>query len=89
MELAAIFHDLTDKKYLPPGATPVDASTRLREWFSDNEGLEDDRRTLVCRIVDNVSYSKEVKRIAAGQETDWHRSCPELHWCADVVMPAP
>lgn len=95
VELAALFHDLIDAKYLPASlsATPTARATLASFWAQhDADGghggdprlpvLDEDRRRLVERIVDNVSYSKEVKRIAAGQQTEWHLSCPELHWYA-------
>lgn len=34
----------------------------------------------IVKIVENISYSKEVKRIAGGLQTPWHESCLELHW---------
>lgn len=32
------------------------------------------------KIVDNISYRKEVKRITGGLQTPWHETCLELHW---------
>lgn len=49
-------------------------------WAEHGAEMSEERRRLVERIVDNVSYSKEVKRIAAGGQTEWHLSCVELHW---------
>ena len=80
VHLAALAHDLIDKKYLPAGSS-VTASEHLAPLWKGHEAVitEDQRRT-VEQIVDNVSYSKEVKRIARGEETDWHKDCRELHW---------
>lgn len=81
VELAALFHDLLDKKYLPE---PIPTAREHLAPFWDEHGrtdVSDEQRRLVERIVENVSYSKEVKRIAAGQQTEWHLTCPELHWC--------
>lgn len=91
VELAALFHDLIDAKYLPKNAPKPTARETLDPFWSqhddddddddaDHQILNEERRRLIERIVDNVSYSKEVKRIAAGQQTEWHLSCLELHW---------
>ena len=49
--------------------------------FSNDE-ITPEQRRLVERIVDNVSYSKEVKRMRGelGGITEWHQTCRELHW---------
>lgn len=85
VELAALFHDLIDAKYLPKDAPKPSARDTLDPFWSrhddqDRHIVDEERRRLVERIVDNVSYSKEVKRIAAGQQTEWHFSCLEVHW---------
>lgn len=86
VELAALFHDLIDAKYLPKNAPKPTARETLDPFWArhdtdaDRQILDGERRRLVERIVDNVSYSKEVKRIAAGQQTEWHLECLELHW---------
>lgn len=80
--LAAYFHDLIDSKYLPQGVK-MTAGERLEVFWSSSakySSISKERRLLVERIVENVSYSKEVKRVAAGEETEWHLTCPELHW---------
>lgn len=90
VELAALFHDLIDAKYLPKNAPKPTARQTLDPFWSrhddDRQILDEERRRLVERIVDNVSYSKEVKRIAAGQQTEWHLSCLELHWSVVVCF---
>lgn len=80
VHLAALAHDLIDKKYLPPGSSVTAAEHLAPLWVGHEEVITEEQRRLVERIVDNVSYSKEVKRIAKGEETDWHRECRELHW---------
>lgn len=81
VELAALFHDLIDAKYLPKGSEATDAKGTLEPfWRAHGAVVAEDRRRLVEQIVDNVSFSKEVKRIKAGGQTEWHLSCPELHW---------
>lgn len=80
VHLAAVAHDLVDKKYLPSGST-LTAEEHLKPlWVGYEEVITEEQRRLVERIVDNVSYSKEVKRLKNGEETEWHRTCKELHW---------
>lgn len=80
VHLAALFHDLIDSKYLPKG-TRMTAFERLTDFWSEwsEEIISDERRRLVERIVENVSYSKEIKRIKNGEQTEWHETCLELH----------
>ncbi|GAA5957410.1 hypothetical protein JCM21900_003297, partial [Sporobolomyces salmonicolor] len=88
VELSALFHDLLDAKYLrlEPGQKPPTAREHLEPFwasFSD-EVVSERQRRLVERVIENVSYSKEVKRIKAGEETDWHSECLELHCVQDA-----
>lgn len=57
------------------------AFERLTDFWSEwsEEIISDERRRLVERIVENVSYSKEIKRIKNGEQTEWHETCLELH----------
>ena len=81
IQLAALFHDLLDAKYLLKGAAPLSAHERLADfWLVHGATVSDPRRRLVERVVENVSYSKEIKRIASGEHTAWHEACVELHW---------
>jgi len=81
VELSALFHDLADRKYSAVGSV-----ASLIEPFlaAHADQVSEAHRELVVRICDNVSYSKEVKRRAAGLETDWHRDCLELHCVQDA-----
>jgi uncharacterized protein len=80
IHLAALAHDLIDAKYLPPGSSITAAEHLAEHWKGFERVISAEQRGLVERVVDNVSYSKEVKRLKAGEETEWHRSCRELHW---------
>ncbi len=81
VQLAALFHDLVDGKYLPKGAAALSAAERLHDfWLVYGEGVSGPRRRLVERVVESVSYSKEVGRVARGEQTAWHEACVELHW---------
>lgn len=83
VELAALFHDLLDAKYLSKDAPAPTARDHLAGfWAQHGAGLSDERRRLVERIIENVSHSKEVKRMKEGRQTEWHEMCQELHWCA-------
>lgn len=80
VELSALFHDLLDAKYLPAGTRTTPRELLGPFWAERGEGVSEERRRLVEEVVGNVSYSKEVKRVGKGEETEWHRSCQELHW---------
>ncbi|GAA5906450.1 HD domain-containing protein [Sporobolomyces salmoneus] len=92
IHLSALFHDLLDSKYLPPlapGSSYLTPRSRLEEPFWSKfteEEISQERRRLVERIVENVSYSKEVKRMRGelGGITEWHRECRELHCVQDA-----
>ncbi|GAA5889314.1 hypothetical protein JCM8208_007838 [Rhodotorula glutinis] len=85
VELAALAHDFLDQKYTSgPVSTPREhLDEHLWTGLTDDDVSHDQRR-LVERIVDNVSYSKEVKRINNGEQTEWHLSCLELHCVQDA-----
>ena len=63
-----------------------DRSTLAVFFERHKEIVSSDQAGRVSKIIENVSYSKEVKRIAAGQQTPWHETCLELHWY--IEMPA-
>ncbi|KAK4700327.1 uncharacterized protein P7C70_g5924, partial [Phenoliferia sp. Uapishka_3] len=83
--LAALFHDLLDSKYQPKGEPVPTAKEKLSQfWAGWGEVIDSERQTLVERIVENVSYSKEIKRIKEGKQTKWHMDCLELHCVQDA-----
>lgn len=51
------------------------AKTVVGDGCNSNEITEEQKR-LVERIIDNVSYSKEIKETPS----EWTRKCGELHW---------
>lgn len=85
VHLAALAHDLIDKKYLPRGSSVTAAEHLAPLWTEYEDVISEEQRRLVEQIVDNVSYSKEVKRIALSGQTQWHLTCLELHWW--VLLP--
>ncbi|KAH9902886.1 hypothetical protein C8Q73DRAFT_672129 [Cubamyces lactineus] len=89
VELAALLHDVLDKKYVS-AEEAADPYTFFRPFFEKaalESGLDlvkDGRARLIARIVENVSWSTEKKLIAAGKIDDWYRSCVELHCVQDA-----
>jgi uncharacterized protein len=80
IELAALFHDINDAKY--EGANNVDGID-LVSWMSQH-GVSERQSSLIAAIVNNVSYSKEVKRRGTLAWTKWHDTCIELHCVMDA-----
>ncbi|RDX57461.1 hypothetical protein OH76DRAFT_1395280 [Lentinus brumalis] len=89
IELAALLHDVLDKKYVSAEAA-ADPYAFFLPFFrkaASESGLDlvkDGRARTIARIIDNVSWSTEKKRLAAGQIEDWHRQCVELHCVQDA-----
>lgn len=79
-----------DSKYAAAnGSTSSSTWDDLNERFfskyvATSDIMDEQRARLVCRICDNVSYSKEAKRIKAGEQTPWHEQCKELHCVQDA-----
>ncbi|KAF7969194.1 hypothetical protein HWV62_27975 [Athelia sp. TMB] len=89
VELAALLHDVLDRKYATPAET-ADPYAFFLPFFQslakDHELdlISDGRARLVARIIENVSWTTEQKLIAAGLIEDWHRTCVELHCVQDA-----
>ncbi|SPO24513.1 uncharacterized protein UTRI_03782 [Ustilago trichophora] len=88
VELGALFHDLTDAKYNTSSSTP---SSVLKPFWSILEPnfVTEAQRSLVEKIVANVSWSKDVRRRATNpshlSSSDvalrrWLENTPEF-WC--------
>ncbi|KAF7965739.1 hypothetical protein HWV62_42036 [Athelia sp. TMB] len=89
VELAALLHDVLDKKYVTPdeAADPYAYFLPFFQTIAKEYNLDlisDGRARLVTRIVENVSWTTEKKLIAAGLIEDWHRTCLELHCVQDA-----
>jgi uncharacterized protein len=94
LELAALFHDLYEQVFLvfcldkrqsqlscSAKYAQGDDRSKLAAFFEGHQDIiSSGQAGHVSKIIENVSYSKEVKRIAAGQQTPWHKTCLELHW---------
>lgn len=73
-------------RYLPKEKVDVTAKDHLAGfWTLWKDVISEERQRLVERVVENVSYSKEVKRIREGKQTEWHTTCLELHWSASPL----
>ncbi|UZJ55962.1 hypothetical protein CBS101457_005282 [Exobasidium rhododendri] len=98
LELAALFHDLCDAKYLPPhSAASITASSVISPFmqrYIEAKVITPEQVKLVYRIVDSTSWSKEEARIdrvkrgnkSAGDEMqmEWEGGCPEFKCVSDA-----
>lgn len=89
IELAALLHDVLDKKYVSAAqaADPYAFFLPFFENAASAHGVDliaDGRGRLIARIVDNVSWSTEKKLRAAGNIEPWHNECLELHCVQDA-----
>jgi uncharacterized protein len=89
IEIAALLHDILDKKYV----TAQEASAPyafLLPFFKSMASeynvdlISDGRARQIAKIVDNVSWTTEKKRSEAGLLDDWHKECVELHCVQDA-----
>lgn len=89
VELAALLHDVLDKKYVSAeqAADPYAFFLPFFESMATERGVDlisDGRARAITRIVTNVSWSTEKKLREAGLIEDWHRECVELHCVQDA-----
>lgn len=87
--LAALLHDVLDKKYVKSeeAADPYSFFLPLFQAAAKESNIDiiaDGRARLIALIVDNVSWSTETKLKAADQWSEWHDSCVELHCVQDA-----
>ncbi|KIM40609.1 hypothetical protein M413DRAFT_73097 [Hebeloma cylindrosporum] len=89
VELAALLHDVLDKKYVA-ASVAADPYTFFSPFFksmADTHGIDliaDGRGLVIARVIDNVWWSTEKKLREAGKWTDWHDQCVELHCVQDA-----
>ncbi|OJA19982.1 hypothetical protein AZE42_04210 [Rhizopogon vesiculosus] len=89
VELAALLHDVLDKKYVSE-AEAADAYTYFLPFFrslSSEHGLDlisDGRARQVVKVIENVSWTTEKKLGATGKIEEWHNTCVELHCVQDA-----
>jgi uncharacterized protein len=89
IEMAALLHDVLDKKYV----TAQEASDPyffflpfFKSMASEHDVdlISDGRARQIAKIVDNVSWSTEKKLREAGLLEEWHGECLELHCVQDA-----
>lgn len=87
VELAALLHDVLDKKYVAEEDAADPYAFFLPFFTSVSEHVDlvsDGRARQVVNVVDNVSWSTESKLLKAGKITAWHQTCIELHCVQDA-----
>ncbi|KAG8739324.1 hypothetical protein FRC10_005782 [Ceratobasidium sp. 414] len=87
VELAALLHDVLDKKYVSAleAANPDIAFRPFFERIARHlDLLNDGRAELIVRIIKNVSWTTEKKLREEGKLEPWHDSCVELHCVQDA-----
>ncbi|KIL67704.1 hypothetical protein M378DRAFT_73426 [Amanita muscaria Koide BX008] len=89
VELAALLHDVLDKKYVTPeqASDPYSFFLPFFQQARDIHGIdliEDGRARQISLIIDNVSWTTEKKLREAGKWTKWHNECIELHCVQDA-----
>lgn len=89
VELAALLHDVLDKKYVSAAeaADPYAFFLPFFQQAAEEHGVDlvqDGRARTIARIVDNVSWSTEKRLRAEGNWGGWHEGCLELHCVQDA-----
>ena len=70
VEVAALLHDVCDHKYVDPATDAGRACIERRDRFLA-EALSEADAAAVLQIVGAVSYSREAKALARGEEPAW------------------
>ncbi|TFK36634.1 hypothetical protein BDQ12DRAFT_633441 [Crucibulum laeve] len=89
IELAALLHDVLDKKYVTPeeAADPYGFFLPFFQKMATEHGVDlvqNGRARTITLVIDNVSWSTEKKLRAQDQWTRWHDECVELHCVQDA-----
>ena len=87
--LAALLHDILDKKYVTD-AQAADPCTYFQPFFTSMAAshgvdlLKDGRDQIIAKIISSVSWTTEKKLRDTGEWTEWHDTCLELHCVQDA-----
>jgi uncharacterized protein len=90
IELAALLHDVLDKKYvsMEEAADPYSFFLPFFERQAvenpEVELIDNGRARLIAQIVENVSWTTEKKMRSSGLWGEWHDNCIELHCVQDA-----
>ncbi|TDL25663.1 hypothetical protein BD410DRAFT_813408 [Rickenella mellea] len=87
VEVAALLHDVLDKKYVTPEAASDPYAFFLPFFQSVSEHVDlvtSGQGLLIAKIIDNVSWTTEKRLRGSGEWGDWHESCVELHCVQDA-----
>ncbi|KAI9504552.1 hypothetical protein BX070DRAFT_222376 [Coemansia spiralis] len=86
VHLAALLHDVDDAKYVQE-----DGERFYCKGFLTSIGVDESRAALVCRIIDSVSFRKELLTIeqdragtSSAEERQWRNNCAELACVQDA-----
>lgn len=89
VDLAALLHDVLDKKYVS-AAEAADPYAYFLPFFQSLgkdyalDLISDGRAALIVKIVENVSWTTENKLRESGKFGEWHTTCIELHCVQDA-----
>lgn len=89
VELAALLHDVLDKKYVSAAeaAAPYAYFLPFFQSIAKDYALDlisDGRIALIVKIIQNVSWTTEKELRESGQLGEWHDTCTELHCVQDA-----
>lgn len=89
IELAALLHDVLDKKYVSAdeASNPYAYFLPLFRSLASDYDLDlitDGRARLIVQIVENVSWTTEKTLRESGQIEEWYETCVELHCVQDA-----
>ena len=89
VDLAALLHDVLDKKYVSAAeaADPYAYFLPFFESLAEDYALDlisDGRGALIVKIMGNVSWTTEKRLRESGQLGEWHATCTELHCVQDA-----
>ncbi|KAJ1665064.1 hypothetical protein IW140_003783 [Coemansia sp. RSA 1813] len=86
VHLAALLHDVDDAKYVKQGEERFNCKK-----FLTGAGVDSERAELVCKIIDSVSFRKELLQteqdrqgLSSAEERQWRQECVELACVQDA-----
>lgn len=89
VELAALLHDVLDKKYVS-AEIASDPYAFFHPFFKEMASqhgvnlISNERGKLIAKVIDNVSWSTEKRLRGKNLWSEWHETCLELHCVQDA-----